>query len=324
MLKYSEADIIRVARECIEIEMKALADLNSQIQHDFVAAVRMIFQSRGRLVVTGIGKSAIVGQKIVATMNSTGTPSLFMHAADAIHGDLGMIQTEDVLLCLSKSGETPEIKVLIPLVKSRDIRMIAMTAQAQSYLAQNADHCLLTPVTKEAEPNNLAPTASTTAQMAMGDALAVSLLFLRGFSPSDFARFHPGGALGKQLYLRVSDFYKNNRRPFVHPDDSLQKVLISISSGRMGATVVLDAADRLTGIITDGDLRRFFEKSSSMTGVKASDLMHPNPRSIGPDKMAIEALKLMQDLSISQLVVAEENNYLGIIHLHDLIREGIV
>ncbi len=324
MLKDTEADIIRVARECIEIEMKALADLSSQIQDDFVATVRMIFRSRGRLVVTGIGKSAIVGQKIVATMNSTGTPSLFMHAADAIHGDLGMIQTEDVLLCLSKSGETPEIKVLIPLVKSRDIRLIAMTAQAQSYLAQNADHCLLTPVTKEAEPNNLAPTASTTAQMAMGDALAVSLLYLRGFSPSDFARYHPGGALGKQLYLRVRDFYKNNRRPFVRPGDTLQEVLISISSGRMGATVVLDSSDQLMGIITDGDLRRFFEKSSSMNGIGASDLMHSNPRTIHADQMAIEALKVMQELSISQLIVAENKNYLGIIHLHDLIKEGIV
>jgi arabinose-5-phosphate isomerase len=324
MLKDTEADIIRVARECIEIEMKALADLNSQIKDDFVATVRMIYRSRGRLVVTGIGKSAIVGQKIVATMNSTGTPSLFMHAADAIHGDLGMIQTEDVLLCLSKSGETPEIKVLIPLVKSRDIRLIAMTAQAKSYLAQNADHCLLTPVTKEAEPNNLAPTASTTAQMAMGDALAVSLLYLRGFSPSDFARYHPGGALGKQLYLRVRDFYKNNRRPFVRPDDTLQEVLISMSSGRMGATVVLDSSDQLMGIITDGDLRRFFEKSGSMTGVKASDLMHSNPRTIHADHMAIEALKVMQELSISQLIVAENKNYLGIIHLHDLIKEGIV
>ncbi|MBK9270797.1 MAG: KpsF/GutQ family sugar-phosphate isomerase [Saprospiraceae bacterium] len=317
-------EIIRLASDCIRIESKAVHDLLDQLNDAFVGAVHLIFQSKGRLVITGIGKSAIVGQKIVATMNSTGTPSLFMHAADAIHGDLGMIQSEDVVICLSKSGETTEIKALVPLIKARNIQLISITAHSNSYLALQSDHCLLTPISQEAEPNNLAPTASTTAQMAMGDALAVGLLSLRGFSPEDFAKYHPGGALGKQLYLRVSDFYLQHKTPKVSPDDTVQKVLITISSGRMGATAVVDHDGLLMGIITDGDLRRFFEKSGDILRSKASDLMNHHPKCIEPDELAVQAFRLMQDHSISQLIVSNENKYLGMVHIHDLIKEGIV
>jgi len=319
-----EAEIIRLAKECIQIESKAVHDLLDQLNESFIGAVRLIFESKGRVVVTGIGKSAIVGQKIVATMNSTGTPALFMHAADAIHGDLGMIQSEDVVICLSKSGETSEVKVLVPLIKSRQIKLISITSNLDSYLAKQSDHCLYTPISKEAEPNNLAPTASTTAQMAMGDALAVGLLSLRGFTPEDFARYHPGGALGKQLYLRVSDFYNFQQSPKVFEGDSIQKVLMTISSGRMGATAIVDQSGNLKGIITDGDLRRFFEKSGNLTETRAMDIMNKNVKTIDPNEMAISALKMMQDYSISQLVVTQNEQYLGMIHLHDLIKEGIV
>lgn len=320
---------LQTAIHTIRIEIAALEALAASLEHDpdFARCVEMIVQSKGRLVVTGIGKSASVAQKIVATLNSTGQPALFLHAADAIHGDIGMIQPSDIVLCLSKSGETPEIKVLVPLVKNFGNTLIAMTANQQSALALGADFVLFTPIEKEADPNNLAPTASTTAQMALGDALAAALLTQRGFSSDDFARYHPGGALGKQLYLRVSDLYKNHGRPAVGTDARLPEVLLEISGKRLGATAVLDTNGELTGIITDGDLRRMLERGGSddWNKLTANDIQTRSARSISPDAMAVEALELMRSHSISQLLVLDEaRNYLGMIHLHDLVREGLI
>lgn len=317
--------IKQTARETIAIEITALQALHQHIDTVFVACVQAIYRSKGRLVVTGIGKSAIVAQKIVATLNSTGTPSLYMHAADAIHGDLGMIRENDLVLCLSKSGETPEIKVLAPFVKKLGSTLIGMTSRVDSFLSKQSDFALLTPIDKEADPNNLAPTASTTAQMAMGDALATALLALRGFTPQDFAQYHPGGALGKQLYLRVSDLYTHNQKPQVFPTTSLQDTILEMTSKRLGATAVTDKEGKLCGIITDGDLRRMLENGHDFSTLKAADIMHHSPQSILPDTLAIKALTQMRKHSISQLIVATENNtYVGVIHLHDLIREGLV
>lgn len=318
-------NILSVAQKTLEIEAKTLRDLAASLDDssDFAACVEAIFASPGRLVITGIGKSALVAQKIVATLNSTGTPALFMHAADAIHGDLGMIQADDLVLCLSKSGETQEIRALAPLLKTRGNRLIAMTALRESSLAKIADFVLFTPIEQEADPNNLAPTASTTAQMALGDALAISLLSLRGFSPSDFAQFHPGGALGKQLYLRVRDLYVLHERPFVFETADLQAVILEISSKRLGATAVLDSSERLVGIITDGDLRRMLQSNPAFSSIRATDILTRNPKTIAPDAMATEAFSQMRAASISQLLVVEDEKYLGVLHLHDLIREGI-
>jgi arabinose-5-phosphate isomerase len=320
----SEQLIIKTALETLDIEAFTINALKSSINSSFTACVTHIFSGTGRLVVTGIGKSAIVAQKMVATFNSTGTPSLFMHAADAIHGDLGMIRHGDIVMCLSKSGDTPEIKVLVPLLKNMGNLLFAMVANPDSYLGKQADYVLLTPVDKEADPNNLAPTASTTAQMALGDALATSLLALRGFTPSDFAQFHPGGALGKQLYLRVRDLYTHNEKPQVYLHDSLQRTILEMTSKRLGATAVLDDNDHLCGIITDGDLRRMLERSGDFSSLQAQDLMSRAPKTIGKDELAVEALDLMRRNSITQLIVAEDNFYLGFIHLHDLIREGLL
>lgn len=317
--------ITQTAQQTIRIEADTLLDLLPGINADFVACVEAIFAASGRLVVTGIGKSAIVAQKIVATLNSTGTPALFMHAADAIHGDLGMIRPGDLVLCLSKSGDTAEIKVLAPLVKNLGNPLIGMTSRKDSFLARQSDYVLHTPVSQEADPNNLAPTASTTAQMAMGDALATALLALRGFSSADFAQFHPGGALGKQLYLRVSDLYPNNEQPAVSPDTSLQDSIIEMTSKCLGATAVVDG-NRLCGIITDGDLRRMLERGQDFTRLRAADVMHPHPRTIHQSALAVQALEMMRTHSISQLVVTDEGSgdYLGFVHLHDLIREGLI
>lgn len=277
-----------------------------------------------RLVLTGIGKSAIVAQKITATLNSTGSPALFLHAADAIHGDLGMVQPADFVLCLSKSGETPEIRVLAPLVKNFGNPLVAITANPQSSLARQADYLLYTPIEQEADPNNLAPTCSTTAQMALGDALAVALLSHKGFGSQDFARFHPGGALGKQLYLRVADLYPMHERPLVGPDATLSEVILEISSKRLGATAVADLNGQLLGIITDGDLRRMLQRGGDLGIAHAGDILSPTPKSVGPDTLAVHALSIMREHSISQLLVLENNQYLGMIHLHDLLREGLV
>lgn len=318
--------LLEVARQTVLREAAALRALADSLQDssDFQACLEALVQSTGRLVLTGIGKSAIVAQKIVATLNSTGTPALFLHAADAIHGDLGMVRPDDIVLCLSKSGETAEIKVLVPLLKNFGNLLIAMTANPNSTLARQADFLLWTPIDQEADPNNLAPTTSTISQMALGDALAIALLTHRGFSAADFAKFHPGGALGKQLYLRVRDLYTQHDRPVVALNASLQEVILEISSKRLGATAVLDDQGQLCGIVTDGDLRRMLQKESDFSRFKASDILSPNPKTIAPDAMAVDALAMMRQFSISQLVVLENESYLGIVHLHDLIREGLV
>lgn len=316
-------EIKKIAINTIKTESEAINLLSDFIDDDFVKCVELIYRSSGRVIITGIGKSAIVGQKIVATMNSTGTPAVFMHAADAIHGDLGTICPEDVVICISKSGETPEIKVLVPLLKERGSSLIAIVGATTSYLARQADHVINSTVKQEACPNNLAPTSSTTAQMVMGDALAVCLLEYRGFSARDFARFHPGGALGKQLYLKVGDLYINNPVPQVTIDDNIKTVIVEISSKRLGATAVLDG-NKLKGIITDGDLRRMLEKDIDLSKVTAGDIMSPNPRIIEPETLVVNALHLMQTCHITQLLVTKNDEYLGVIHLHDILREGII
>lgn len=315
---------VQTALRTIEIEIEALNALKSGINDEFANIVERIAQAKGRVVVTGIGKSAIVAQKIVATLNSTGTPALFMHAADAIHGDLGMIRPEDIVICLSKSGETSEIKALAPLVKRLGSALIAIVSNRDSYLGKQADYILHTPIAHEADPNNLAPTASTTAQMAMGDALATALLAVRGFTPQDFAMFHPGGALGKQLYLRVSDIFPLHARPVVQSNENLRNTILEMTSKRLGAAVVVDQADQVLGIITDGDLRRMLERNADFSGLRACDIMTAQPKTISQDAMAVEALEMMQQKSITQLIVVDGNTYLGMIHLHDLIREGLV
>ena len=319
-----EAEIIRIAQQVIEIEAETVLALKASINSDFINCVHTVFESSGRLVVTGIGKSALIATKIVATLNSTGTPSIFMHAADAIHGDLGMIQPDDIVLCISKSGETPEIKVLVPLLRSAGNIMIGMVSNKDSYLGKHAQFILHTPVSKEADPNNLAPTASTAAQMALGDALATALLALRGFTPSDFAQYHPGGSLGKQLYLRVSDIYPNNERPIVYADDNIRKIIMQITSKRLGVTAVLNENEEIQGVITDGDLRRMLENENDVSDLIARDIMNENPKTINGDALAVKALEIMRENSITQILVTENEKYLGIIHLHDLIREGLI
>jgi len=312
-----------IAINTIRSEANAITNLEKFVNKDFLNCVDLILHSKGRVIVTGIGKSAIIGQKIVATLNSTGTPASFLHAADAIHGDLGTIQKEDIVVCLSKSGETPEIKILVPLLKEYGSSLIAMVGNTESYLARQADLVIDTTVSKEACPNNLAPTSSTTAQMVMGDALAVCLLEARGFTSSDFARLHPGGSIGKQLYLKVSDLYPGNRAPQVQDVDSIQKVIIEISSNRLGATAVLKGKT-LKGIITDGDLRRMLEKNSDISKLTAGDIMSANPRTIASDTLVVNALSLMRQNNITQLLVVDKKAYKGVIHLHDILREGIL
>jgi len=316
--------ITETALKTIAIEAEAIASLRASIDQDFCQVVQLIYRAKGRVVITGIGKSALIAQKIVATLNSTGTPALFMHAADAIHGDLGMIRPEDVIICISKSGHTPEIKVLVPLLKHMGQTLVAMVANRDSWLARQADYILFTPVTQEADPNNLAPTTSTTAQVVLGDALATALLALRGFTPKDFAQFHPGGTLGKQLYLRVSDLYPHNERPVVYLDTPLRDTIVEISSRRLGCTAVLDAQQHLRGIITDGDLRRMLQRFDTLNGLTAGQVMTHQPQTVAPDELAVRALNLMRQHSITQLLVAEGNKYLGVVHLHDLIREGLI
>lgn len=319
----SDQEILKMALKTLDIEASSITGLKAFVDTNFIECAKLIHFSHARVIITGIGKSAIIAQKIVATMNSTGTPSVFMHAADAIHGDLGIIQKGDVVICISKSGNTPEIKLLVPLIKNGGNKLIGMVGDTESFLAKNSDLVINTTVTKEACPNNLAPTSSTAAQMAMGDALALCLLDLKGFTSTDFARFHPGGALGKRLYLRVSDVYPNNPKPEVQPTDSVSQVIMEISSKRLGATAVVDNG-KLMGIITDGDLRRMMEKSTEFRQLTAKDIMTVKPRSVVPDMMAVDALQLMKSNNITQLVVAENDTYLGFIHLHDLLKEGII
>ncbi|MFY0253052.1 SIS domain-containing protein [Chitinophaga sp. 30R24] len=317
-------NIGQVARRTIAMEASAINDLQQFIDADFEKVVECIAQCEGRLVVTGIGKSAIIAQKIVATLNSTGTPALFMHAADAIHGDLGMIREEDIVMCISKSGTSAEIKVLVPLVKNFGNTLIAMVGNPHSFLGTAADYVLNTSVSKEACPNNLAPTTSTTAQLVMGDALAVCLIEWHGFTAADFAKFHPGGALGKKLYLKVNDLSKLHQAPQVLLDSSLREVIVEISSKMLGVTAVLDENGILQGIITDGDLRRMLEKNVPTAAVTAKDIMSLYPKTIQQDQLAINALEMMRQHDITQLLVMDGIRYQGIIHLHDLIREGII
>ncbi len=316
--------ILETAITTIQLEAASVAGLSAFIDDAFEKTIRILAACKGRIVISGIGKSAIVAQKIVATLNSTGTPSLFMHAADAIHGDLGMIQQDDVVMLISKSGESPEIKVLVPLIKNFGNTLIGMVGNMQSFLAQSSDHVLNTTVSQEACPNNLAPTSSTTAQMVMGDVLAVSLMELHGFSGHDFAKYHPGGNLGKRLYLRVADLYLNNEQPKVQPNATLKQVIVEITEKRLGVTAVVNENNTILGIITDGDLRRMLEKTNELGAITAADILTANPKSIEPGMLAVEALDIMRDHDISQLVVAENGNYLGILHIHDLVREGII
>jgi arabinose-5-phosphate isomerase len=317
------SNIIANAKKTILTESKAIANLANFIDSAFEEAVKFIYNSKGRVIVTGIGKSANIATKIVATFNSTGTPAVFMHAADAIHGDLGNVLEDDVVICISKSGNTPEIKVLVPLIKNYGNKIIAITGNIASFLGENADFPLNTFVEKEACPNNLAPTTSTTAQLVMGDALAVCLLELKEFTSKDFAKYHPGGALGKRLYLRVSDLIKNNELPQVSENDSVVKVIVEISEKRLGVTAVIKN-DKIIGIITDGDLRRMLSKTTEINNFKAKDIMGNNPKTINENAMAIEALDALENNSITQILVTDDTNrYAGVVHLHDLIKEGI-
>jgi len=318
-----EASILKTARKTIGLERDAIAHLIDLLNADFANAVSLIYNSKGRVIITGIGKSAIIANKIVATLNSTGTPAVFMHAADAIHGDLGLILKDDVVICISKSGNTPEIKVLVPLIKNAKNKMIAITGNDTSFLAQKSDYILNTYVAQEACPNNLAPTTSTTAQLVMGDALAICLLELRGFSSKDFAKYHPGGALGKRLYMRVNDLSSLNQKPEVSPNTSAKGVIVEISEKRLGVTAVVENK-KIVGIITDGDLRRMLTKSDTFVHLTAKDIMSSNPKTIDEDAMAIDAMDLMEKHSITQLLVEKNGEYTGVIHIQDLIKEGII
>ncbi|WP_435314003.1 KpsF/GutQ family sugar-phosphate isomerase [Cellulophaga fucicola] len=315
--------ILDIAKRTISIEAEAIKHLSTLLDANFVDAVNSIYSSKGRLIISGIGKSAIIAQKIVATLNSTGTPSIFMHAADAIHGDLGTVLDDDVVICISKSGNTPEIKVLVPLIKRGGNILIGMTGNTDSFLAQQSNYVLNTYVEKEACPNNLAPTTSTTAQLVIGDAIAVSLLELKRFTSKDFAKYHPGGALGKKLYLRVNDIVNNNQKPEVTADTPVKQVIIEISEKMLGATAVLEG-NKVVGIITDGDIRRMLNKHDNIGNLTAKDIMSKNPKTVHTDVLAVDALELMQQQGISQLVAVSDSNYVGLVHLHNLVNEGIL
>lgn len=317
-------NIQKIAKEVLINESKAVKNLTDFIDESFARCVKEIYESKGRVVVTGIGKSAIIANKIVATLNSTGTPSVFMHAADAIHGDLGIVQSDDIVICISKSGNTPEIKVLVPLIKRRGSKLVALVSNLNSSLAKQADYVLNASIVEEACPNNLAPTTSTTVHMAMGDALAVSLLSLRNFSSQDFAKLHPGGALGKQLYLKVGDLFPDNEVPQVKEDTPVKDAIIEISSKRLGAAAVVNNKDELQGIITDGDIRRMLEKNMSIDKIQAKDIMSLNPKTIKKEDYAVKAMNLMQQNNITQLIVVDDKKVLGFVHLHDLLKEGII
>ena len=315
--------VIAIAKATLEIEAQSISALVNYVNHDFTRAVTEIFNSKGRVIITGVGKSAIIAQKITATFNSTGTPAVFMHAADAVHGDLGIIQQADIIICISKSGNTPEVKVLVPLLKGAGNKLIAMVGNLDSYLAKQADFIINCTVEKEACPNNLAPTSSTTAQLAMGDALAVCLLECRDFKSEDFAKFHPGGALGKRLYLKAGDLASQNQKPQVKKTDTVRNVIIEISSKRIGAAAVIEH-NMLIGIITDGDIRRMMEKYENINELIAADIMSENPKTIDAEELAVNALSMMQQKNISQIIVTKQNQFFGFIHLHDLLKEGII
>ena len=319
----SKQQILKIATQTILAESAAISRLNDLLTDDFATAVEEIYHSKGRVVITGIGKSAIIAQKIVATMNSTGTPSMFLHASEAIHGDLGMVQPQDIVICISKSGNSPEIKVLVPILKRFGNTLIAITGNMTSFLAKGSDYVLNTTVESEACPINLAPTSSTTAQLVMGDAIAVSLMEIRGFTPSDFAKYHPGGALGKKLLLRVGDMLDRTHKPEVSPNSSIKNVIIEISEKRLGVSAVVEN-DLVIGIITDGDIRRMLNDRDTFTDLVAKDIMTKNPKMIQMSDMVIDALNILEDFSITQLIVLDNNQYAGVLHLHDILKEGIV
>jgi arabinose-5-phosphate isomerase len=319
----SSQTITAIAKRTITTESKAITKLLDFIDADFVKSVEIIYQSKGRLIVTGIGKSAIIAQKIVATMNSTGTPSMFLHASEAIHGDLGMVQPNDVLICISKSGNSPEIKVLVPIIQRFGNTLIAMTGNRTSFLAKGSDYVLDTTVEKEACPLNLAPTTSTTAQLVMGDALAVCLMELRDFKSEDFAKYHPGGALGKKLLLQVKDMLEHSLKPMVGPETSVKQAIFEISEKRLGVTAVVEKG-KVIGIITDGDIRRMLNERDSITNLTARDIMTQNPKTVQSSDMVVDAFNILEDFYITQLVVLEGDIYKGILHLHDILKEGIV
>lgn len=316
--------ISNIALKTIALEADSVRGLSAFIDGDFEKTILAIEQCTGRLVISGVGKSAIVGQKIVATLNSTGTPAVFMHAADAIHGDLGMVQPDDMVLLISKSGESPEVKVLVPFIKNFGNPIIGMVGNLDSYLAKNATYILNTTVSQEACPNNLAPTSSTTAQMVMGDVLAVCLMELNGFKSADFAKYHPGGNLGKRLYLRVEDLYADNEKPAVNINAGIKEIIIEISTKRLGITAVVDADNKVVGVITDGDLRRMLEKDLNLNHLIAADILNAHPKIVAPELLAVEALEILRENDISQLVVVQDGLFAGILHIHDLIKEGIV
>ena len=315
--------ILTTAKETISIEAKAIANLENFIDSEFAEAVEKIYEAKGRVIVTGIGKSAVIATKIVATLNSTGTPAIFMHAADAIHGDLGTIQKDDVVICISKSGNSPEIKVLVPYIKDFKNLLVGITADKESFLGRESDYVLNSYVEKEACPNNLAPTTSTTAQMVIGDALAICLLNLKGFSRKDFAKYHPGGSLGKKLYLRVSDITAQNMKPQVAPETSVTDAIIEISEKMLGVTAVIEN-DKIIGIITDGDIRRMLKNTTEFKDLTARDIMSPTPKTIDQDSLAVDALEMLEENKISQLLALENQTYAGVVHIHNLIREGIL
>jgi len=321
-LKLKEKILI-AAKETISIEAKAIANLENFIDSEFAEAVEQIYKAKGRVIVTGIGKSAVIATKIVATLNSTGTPAIFMHAADAIHGDLGTIQKDDVVICISKSGNSPEIKVLVPYIKDFKNLLIGITADKDSFLGRESDFVLNSFVEKEACPNNLAPTTSTTAQMVMGDALAICLLKLKGFSRKDFAKYHPGGSLGKKLYLRVSDITAQNMKPQVAPETAVTDAIIEISEKMLGVTAVIEN-HKIIGIITDGDIRRMLKNNTEFKDLTARDIMSAAPKTIDQDALAVDALEMLEENKISQLLALENQTYAGVVHIHNLIREGIL
>lgn len=312
-----------LAKKTFLSESQSIAKLIDFIDIDFAEAAQILFNSKGRLIVTGIGKSAIIAQKMVATFNSTGTPSLFLHASEAIHGDLGMVQSNDVVICISKSGNSPEIKVLIPILKKFGNQLIAITGNMTSFLAKESHYVLNTTVDSEACPNNLAPTNSTTAQLVMGDALAVCLMEMRNFTSEDFAKYHPGGALGKKLLLRVGDMLDATHKPSVSPNSSIKEVIFEISDKRLGVTAVVEN-EKVIGIITDGDIRRMLNDRDSFTDLTAKDIMTKNPKMIQSTNMVVDALNILEDFAITQLVVVDNGEYKGVIHLHDILKEGIV
>jgi arabinose-5-phosphate isomerase len=319
----TKENIVILAKKTILSESESIAKLIDFIDFNFAEAIQILFHSKGRLIVTGIGKSAIIAQKMVATFNSTGTPSLFLHASEAIHGDLGMLQSEDVVICISKSGNSPEIKILVPLLKRFGNQLIAITGNMTSFLAKESHYVLNTTVDAESCPNNLAPTNSTTAQLVMGDALAVCLMELRGFTSADFAKYHPGGSLGKKLLLSVKDMLENSMKPMVAPDASIKKVIFEISEKRLGVTAVVENK-KVVGIITDGDIRRMLNENVTFTHLTAKDIMSKNPKTIQSTTMVADALNILEDFAITQLIVVDNGEYKGVLHLHDILKEGIV